>query len=293
MKLTRREIVMGAGLLPAAFLSSEMMTAQAEQGNSSSKGAVPFDFSKPPVKVAGENCGWKYVSIDPRKTADDAYHLFAEGACHYASFRAIITNVARALPAEDSALAQYYLSFPFYMMVYGQAGLAYYGSLCGALNGCGAALSLFVPRVADKFAMIQELAVFYETASLPVYIPQEDKYLNDMPANVSGSILCHVSLDRWMKNSGRKLEGPWRVERCNRLTCDVVMKTVELLNRYHSASKMELEKGGMFAPLLPETQSCLQCHSDEGTRKDSLGKMNCTDCHPVPASDRKCPRRYQ
>ena len=152
---TRRQMFATAGLSLAAFgLGTQIYGSDSDQ--------IP-DFSGTPKEVT-ESGGWKYHPIDSKKAADDSYDLFMDGACHYASFRAIVTNVANALLStgneKDAALAKNYLAFPFYMMVYGQAGLAYYGSLCGALNGCAAALSLFVPNREDKFAMIKDLAVY-------------------------------------------------------------------------------------------------------------------------------------
>ena len=249
------------------------------------------DFSGTPKDVA-ESGGWKYVPIDSQNTAADCYALFAEGACHYASFRAIVTNVAHALLTTgneyDATLAKTYLAFPFYMMVYGQAGLAFHGSLCGALNGCAAALSLFVPNKDDKFAMIQDLAVYYEETPLPIYIPQVDRYPGQMPPNAAKSVLCHLSLDQWIKSSKTTLEGYTRVERCIRLTCDMVIKTVKLLNEYHTDRSQTLVA---ISPLLPETQSCIQCHSSTQGRYDSLVKMNCAACHAEPQPDRSCLRK--
>lgn len=249
------------------------------------------DFSGTPKEVTLGG-GWKYLPIDPKKTADDSYDLFKDGACHYASFRAIVTNVADALlltgKENDAILAQTYLAFPFYMMVYGQAGLAYYGSLCGALNGCAAALSVFVPDVKDKFALIQDLAVYYEETPMPIYVPKVDNYPEKMPPNAAKSILCHLSLDKWIKSSGTNLKGYTRVERCIRITCDMVIRTVELLNKYHAVRP---EAMTALTPLLPETQSCIQCHFDDRGRYDSISKMNCTECHPKPDDNRSCPRK--
>ena len=277
---TRRNLLLSAGASLVALDIGSHVFAQAQPQN--------LDFSAPPQDIAQFGGGWKYAPIDPQKAADDSYTLFAEGACHYASFRAIVTNVAHALPEQDAEYAKTYLAFPFYMMVYGQAGLAFYGSLCGALNGCCAAISVFVPNKDDKFSLIQELSLYYENTPLPIYVPKEDKYPGKMPPNPAKSVLCHISLDNWIKSSGTTLEGYTRVERCIRLTCDTVAKTVDLLNQYHASRKKTV---AALMPLLPETQSCMQCHSDKTGRYDSLAKMDCAVCHPQPAVERSCLRK--
>jgi hypothetical protein len=284
---TRRQLLGTAGLSLAAF----GLGTQIEARDATEKSRLP-DCSGTPKEVAESGNGWKYHSIDPRRTADDSYTLFAEGACHYASFRAIVTNVANAFlmtgNTNDALLAKTYLAFPFYMMVYGQAGLAYYGSLCGALNGCAAALSLFVPNKEDKFAMVRDLAAYYEETPMPIYVPKVDHYPGKMPPNAAKSILCHLSLDQWIKNSKTTLEGYTRVERCIRVTCDMVIKTVELLNDYHTDCTKAL---GAIAPIPAETRSCIQCHSDTQGRYDSLVRMNCTACHSDPQPNRLCLRK--
>jgi len=280
---TRRQLLTTAGLSLAAFGLGTQVRAD---------DSTPLpDFSGTPKEITESRSGWKYRPIDARKTADNSYALFAEGACHYASFRAIVTNVAHALLTtgneNDALLAKNYLAFPFYMMVYGQAGLAYYGSLCGAINGCAAALSLFVPNKENKFAMIRDLAVYYEEMPMPIYVPQVDHYPGKMPPSTAKSILCHLSLDQWIKSSNTTLEGYARVERCIRVTCDMVIKTVKLLNEYHADSTKAL---ATVTPLSTETQSCVQCHTFDQGRYDSLAKMNCTTCHSEPQTDRSCLR---
>ena len=278
-------------MLTAAGLSLAAFGVGTQVGGKETSRNLP-DFSGTPKEITESDSSWKYLPIDPQRAADDSYVMFKDGACHYSSFRAIVTNVANALLATgneaDAMLAKNYLAFPFYMMVYGQAGLAYYGSLCGALNGCCAALSLFVPNREDKFAMIRKLAVYYEETPLPIYVPKIDEYPGKMPPNAAKSILCHLSLDQWIKNSKTTLEGYTRVERCNRLTGDMVIKTVELLNEYHGNNTRTIADR---TPFVPEVRSCIQCHSDRQGRYDSLTTMNCAACHPQPQTDRSCPRK--
>jgi len=276
-----------AGLSLAAFGAGMQIKGQSV----SNERNLP-NFSGTPKEITESDTGWKYLPVDPQKAADDSYIYFADGACHYSSFRAIVTNVAKALLAtgnkDDATLAEHYLAFPFYMMVYGQAGLAFYGSLCGAINGCAAAISVFVPDRTDKFALIQDINVYHEETPLPIYVPKDDKYPGKMPPTVAKSILCHPTLAQWAKGSGYTFESPARAERCNRLTCDMVIKTVKLLNEYHEVHPMKVDN---HMSLSSETQSCVQCHSPAQGRFDALTKMSCTACHTQPPTNELCPRK--
>ena len=289
---TRRQMLITAGMSLAAFGAGTQVN-----GKTTAEGTV-LDFSGIPAEIMESEGGWKYLPIDPKKAADDSYALFMEGACHYASFRAIVTNVAQTLLAtgneKDAMYARNYLTFPFYMMVYGQAGLAFYGSLCGAVNGCAAALSVFVPNREDKFAMLRDLAVYHEETPLPIYVPRGTDSEKIMP-NPAKSILCHVALKNWANSNKATVDQ--RVERCKRLTSDMVIRTVELLNEYHTARQKADADVKNFAPLMslaaltPETQSCVECHSLSQSRNTGvIGRMNCTTCHSDIDMGSECPR---
>jgi len=278
-----------AGLSLAAFGAGTQV-----RGNDTSGNGNLLDFSDLPEEIAESGSGWKYAPIDPIKAADDSYAGFKDGACHYTSFRAIVTNVAQALQAtghpQEARLAENYLAFPFYMMVYGQAGLAFYGSLCGAINGCAAAISIFVPNRADKYAMIQDLNVYHEKTPLPIYVPKVDHYPGNMPTSVAKSILCHPTLAQWRKSTKTNFEdAAHRVDRCNRLTSDTVIRTVRLLNEYHAVQPPR--RSANLMPLTAETQSCTQCHSHAQGRYDIISRMNCTSCHSQPPTSELCPRK--
>ena len=61
--------------------------------------------------------------------------------------------------------------------------------------------------------------------------------------------------------------------RCRRLTSDIVIKTAEHLNRYHT------DRNCTFAPLMQLTATCFDCHGLQGMQADSIGKMSCATCH--------------
>jgi hypothetical protein len=121
--------------------------------------------------------------------------------------------------------------------------------------------------------MIQELCTYYEHTELPKYKPKDDKFPN-MATVKPESVLCHISSSRWRGTADIKMFTPQRSDRCRRLTADIAIKTVELLNRYHA------DKTCTFAPLLQPTATCFDCHGTrEGMQADAIVKMNCASCH--------------
>jgi hypothetical protein len=221
-----------------------------------------------------ENIGdiWQYARIDPVKAADLSYEIYPNGACMYAAVRALIATVADAKRLVTPMSATMMMEFPFHMMGYGHGGIGATGSACGAINGGAAIIGLFVKDAITRDAMIQELCVYYEQTELPKYKPTNDEY-PDMATVKPESVLCHVSSTRWQKAASAPMFSPERANRCRRLTADIVTKTAELLNRYHT------DHTCTFAPLTQPTATCFDCHGRGGTQADTIVKMNCASCH--------------
>ena len=178
---------------------------------------------------------WKYATIDPQKAADLSYEVYPSGGCMYASVRALLETIADSLQSVDPVAASVVMNFPFHMMGYGRGGIGGTGSACGAFNGCAAVIGAFVKDIARQNAIIQELYAFCTQEKLPKYRPQDDRFPM-MKTSVAESVLCHPSVDSWRAVAGMDIAfaSPERGERCRRLTSDIVIKTAELLNRYHA-----------------------------------------------------------
>mgnify|MGYP006288196599 CR=1 FL=1 len=239
--------------------------------------------SRPPrrdQKDGSQSHQWAYVELTPELVAKKAYELFPHGGCMYGVAGGIITML-------DEQVGEPYRSFPLEMMRYGAGGTAGWGALCGALNGSAAIIGLLqatkqspLKRLFGGFEKpawyksVGKVFTWYEGAELPTYQPEDTGNPPHIASSVAGSVLCHVSLNNWCESSGHKALGPKRVERCRRLTADVAMKTVEVLNE-------GLKGTGPSDRLSPSVQSCNECHGREGL-KDSMGKMNCSACHELP-----------
>ena len=210
---------------------------------------------------------WVYAELDPNLTAERAYSDCPKGHCMYGVFNPVISQLAEKR-------GEPYRSFPVEMMRYGAGGTAGWGSLCGALNGAAALISLFAPSEEQMKQMVGELFLWFEQTELPVYVPKEPILDIEMPKSVSNSVLCHVSVTMWCKVSGHKTFSKAQKERCKRLSADTAGKTVAILNSHLK---------GRFVPghaLTQVTKTCKSCHTKGSEMSNSRGKMSCNSCHP-------------
>jgi hypothetical protein len=240
-KLTRRKMLGSIGLAAGTSLVVN------GDGEVRSQASVPKDAS----------AAWQYVPLAPAVVAAEAYRLKPENGCMYGLFTAILTTWSKQSGQSCD-------SFPFHMMRYGEGGIGGWGTVCGALNGAAAIIGLFEKDRQRRMQLIGELFSWYERAELPIYAPLSDGSPK-IAKTASASVLCHISVGRWCKASGAEMLGPQMKERCRRLTADVAVKTVELLN--HNLGK----------PLAP-----VAVNKDVKAPKEppkALGKMDCNTCH--------------
>jgi len=242
--VSRRDLLVGTG----AFAAGAALAAL---------------FGRPSVAGAAEvpPWPWPYRPLDPDVAARLGYEGYWQGGCMYGAAKAIIGQLAQIV-------GHPYTLVPLDMFRYGAGGFAGWGTLCGALNGAGAAVALVTPKEAHS-QILGELTGWYTQTAFPIYRPAGQAAL---ATSVAGSPLCHVSVSKWCAAAGAREDSQERKERCARLTGDVAAYTVRLLNAYHQ---------GTFSPafaLSPETAGCLDCHGAAGM-SDTLGKMECVDCH--------------
>lgn len=209
-----------------------------------------------------------------RINAHDDYCTEGKG-CSYAAFNAMVALLRAQLPAT-------FPSFPNEIMIYGHGGVAGWGTICGAINGAAALISMVCDK-ATSDQLVNELCGWYTQALIPsdisnTYAVDGDKYTATksdevLTQNESGSVLCHVSCTKWCNVSGVAINDAKRKERCARLTGDVAAKAAELLNAHYESS--------FSAEYVPPASiaSCMVCHSAEGTMKNVASKSECNQCH--------------
>lgn len=204
---------------------------------------------------------WPYRPLDPDATAQRAFEAYNRHHCMYGTFESIVGAVSEKLGAP-------YTDFPFEMFTYGMGGVDGWGTLCGALNGCSAAIQLLS---AHPEPLIDELYRWYEGAPLPNVSVKGAKF--PTVQSVSGSPLCHPSIAKWCEASGKKAYSPERAERCGVLAASVARKTVLMLND---------QAFGKFVPVTQvddRTRTCMGCHEKGGVMENMRSKQACVACH--------------
>lgn len=223
------------------------------------------------LKEVPNEMDWKYHSLDPKLTAEIAYHKYKDGGCMYSCFLSIIKQLA-------DQYGEPYASFPLHAMRYGHGGISGYGSICGTLNGAAAAISLFVPDKENRDRLITDLFRWYEEGSFPIFTSGNPLMETELVQSTANSVLCHASVTNWTKVSHYKVSTKERIERCRRLTADVAAHTVTLLNCFFDGAYVAADKHN------ETTRTCLTCHGNHGKLDNTSGDMNCSSCHTKSAA---------
>lgn len=220
---------------------------------------------------------WPYQKLDPEVVRVLAHDYFWNGkACCAGAFGGILT-------ALQDTVGEPFTLIPIEIMLFGHGGASGWGTICGALNGSSAAISLVSDKeTSDK--LINELMGWYTQAEFPSetsnqyavdHVFHDNRCDIELPQNVSGSPLCHSSVTQWCLHANYQVSDLERKERCARLAGDVAAYAVELLNQ---------EYDDQFSPLYiaPETiAACMSCHG-KGFQDNVAAKMECTQCHGDP-----------
>ena len=232
-------------------------------------------------KVSAEPSGppplpWAYAPLDSEWVRKRVHQLYSGKECCAGSFTALIEALRDRVGAP-------YDTVPCDMMLYGAGGVAGFASLCGALNGSCAAISLACDKD-QALAVITELLSWYSGATLPSdtsngyamnggYFDDDTYTIREaLPQSVAGGELCHMSVSNWCEKSGFASGSKERSERCARVAGDVAAKAVELLNALHAGEFVA------STPLPADASGCRECHAKSET-SSTRGKGDCIVCH--------------
>ncbi|WP_339136424.1 MAG: twin-arginine translocation signal domain-containing protein [Candidatus Electrothrix sp. GW3-4] len=227
---------------------------------------------KPAAATGGktEKWPWPYLKLDPAETAEIAYKEWDRVFCGAAVINSVFSQLREKI-------GEPYTSFPSDAFVFLEGGQVGWGTICGSLAGASIVANVILgpriddsilgPRIDDSIVghqIAEDIMQWYTTAELPLYQPKVPKIKTKLPATISHSPLCHLSVGRWMKTANKSLGSPERKDRCARVAASTAYKLVELLNQWKAgeyASESEFSCGKTFG--IPGPKNCTNCHREK------------------------------
>jgi len=238
--ISRREALVGSGKVAAgAALLSYGAASLFTPAMAMAKETVKFP--------------WGYTKIDPAEAGAIAYNNWFKHFCCYA----VVSGILEPLQRE---IGDPYASLPLIAFKWGHGGAVGWGTLCGSLNGAGIATGFIGGHEGEK--ILNDVIAWYTETDLPIYKPKSPK-AQIKNVNTSDSPLCHISVGKWMKKEGVAFFSPQRKERCARVSADVAMKTVMLLNDWKDGKYKETHGSNVKEHGLTTQLNCMECHGDD------------------------------
>lgn len=218
-----------------------------------------------------------WATLDPEVVRLKAHHLYyADKDCCAGCFGAFTEALTEKMPDP-------WANIPMEIMLYGRGGGNGWGTLCGAVNGAAAIISLVATK-ADSGKLINEIWGWASATALPTDAAnqaaldgkyQDKKFNGTLPQNIAGSVICHASVSQWCNLAKKKVSDTERKERCARLTGDLAAKTAEILNAHFAQQFVST-----FVTH-PYVTQCQSCHGSSGFNT-VMTQMNCEPCHGDP-----------
>lgn len=220
---------------------------------------------------------WPYVTLDPEEVRLKAHNLYwNDKDCAAGVFGAFIELLKVKTPDPWAGL-------PMEVLLFGRGGGNGWGTLCGAVNGAAAIISLVTTK-ADSGKLINEIWGWASTEKLPSdkanqaavdgkYV--DKKYNLALPQSVSGSVICHASVSQWCNLAKKKVGDTERKERCARLAGDVAAQTATYLNAHF------MQKFTSTYVTNSNAAQCLTCHGPN-VKNNVMTQMDCKPCHGDP-----------
>ncbi len=262
-KFTRKQFLLNSGKAAVGVTAVAGLSSIVTAANTKAAGVATWP--------------WPYNTLDPDEVRVQAHYLYYNGRACCAGVFGSLVNAQAAVQPDPWA------NMPLEIMQFGGGGGAGWGTLCGTLNGAAAFINL-VTESPYTNQLITELWGWYTQEELPTDTANDfatngdylvHNYDDVLPQNISGSVLCHVSVTEWCITANKKVSDTERKERCARIAGDIAAKAAELLNAHFA---------GTFTPTYtdPDTVTeCLSCHGS-ALLYNVMTRMDCVPCHGDP-----------
>ena len=218
-------------------------------------------FSRAEAKGGStEKWPWPYKKLDPEKTAELAYNEWYRVFCGAAVINSVFSQLREKV-------GEPYKSFPSDAFVFLEGGMVGWGTVCGSNAGANIVSNMIIgPRIAgpeceNGAAIGADALLWYSETALPTFTPKEPRQKAKIIRTTSNSPLCHVSVGKWMKESGCALGSPERKDRCARVAASVAYKLVRDLNDWKDGTYTQKSAWKPASNIgITAQQNCSECH---------------------------------
>ena len=229
------------------------------------------------AKTKSSKLPWPYKKLSDaeiNRAGEIAYNSWFKGFCAYAALSGIVQTLAEKVGGP-------YKTFPMEAIMFAHGGTAGWGGTCGTLIGAGIGASL-VAGHKDAEDITNEVMYYYADTALPTFVPAKPIAYKDLKAtSTANTILCHVSVGKWMKAEGiAEGTGPesvgflslQQIDRCARMAANMAMKTLEFLNQWKEGKFEAKNEAPSVANHITSQNNCTDCHKDNIPTPGPFGK---------------------
>ncbi|NOX79796.1 MAG: hypothetical protein GXP57_01650 [Deltaproteobacteria bacterium] len=236
---SRRSFLADSGkVIAGAAVASSLLTGQAKEAK-----AYPY------------STGYKYTKLDPKEVGRITYENYFKRWCA----SSIVAGFVEPLRKKVGGL---WKSYPIDAMRWAHGGLAGWGATCGTLNGAGAVIGLVTNNTDTAEEMVNDLAFYYSYTELPSYAPAKIIKAKIHNMTLAGTIICHISVGRWMRSEDVSFLSDARAERCARMAANIAMETAGMLNDWSDGKYKPKHKllFNLAANGITSQNNCMDCH---------------------------------
>ncbi len=198
---------------------------------------------------------YKYAKLDPNEVGRIAYENYFTRWCTSTVLAGLVLPLQKKVGGNWNG-------FPIDAYRWGHGGLAGWGALCGTMPGAGIVIGLVTGDTDTAEAMVNDLAFYYSNTKLPAFKPEKVLGAEIHHSTTSNTPVCHISVGKWMKAENKAFLTNERAERCARLSANVAMYAVSMLNDWAD---------GKYKPKHPVLGNVKQ--------NGITSQNNCTACH--------------
>lgn len=236
---SRRSFLAASGkVIAGAAVASSLLTGQAKEAM-----AYPYVTD------------YKYTKLDPQEVGRISYENYFKRWCASCIIAGFVEPLRKKVGGQ-------WKSYPIDAMRWAHGGLAGWGATCGTLNGAGMIIGLVTKDTDIAESMVNDLAFYYSYTELPSYTPAKIMKAKIHHMTLAGTIICHISIGRWMRAEDVSFFSNARSERCARLAANIAIETTGMLNDWSDGKYKPKHKlrYNLIANGITSQNNCMDCH---------------------------------